>query len=258
MTTDWGDIDNDENNKTQVKICGVVHARDLNMLDRMGVDYAGLWFNMPQGKYNLKKHEFVELARTPLNKLQCIGVTTESNLEEIAEFARESAVSGIQLHGFQLPREVLAVKRRLGESIDVLKVLHIRNGECLENALLKEYGRCGADAFILDNYISRECSGSTGKRIPAETVSRLAEVFGTHRLFLAGGQNEQGIREMHANMPLRGVDIDTGARHNSRIDYQLVRNIVSAARSANRLFPIPSTRSFPEIPFKSAYGRKRQ
>ncbi len=215
----------------QVKICGTTDPIELRMLDHIGVDYAGLWFNVPQGKYTLNKHKFVQLARTPLNRLQCIGVTTESEPDIVSEFIRESGIKGIQLHGFQLPLEVTALKRRLGDDISLLKVLHIQNGKCLEKPLLKEYARCGADAFILDNFISRELSGSTGERIPAETVAGLVDIFGTDRVFLAGGMDEQGVRDLHSNMPLRGVDIDTGARIHSRIDGQLVMAIVSAARA---------------------------
>jgi phosphoribosylanthranilate isomerase len=101
----------------------------------------------------------------------------------------------------------------------------------MEKLLLKEYAHCGADAFILDNFISRERSGSTGQRIPAETVAGLLDILGMDRVFLAGGMDEQGVRDLCSNMPLRGVDIDTGARIHSRIDGQLVMGIVSAARA---------------------------
>jgi phosphoribosylanthranilate isomerase len=219
----------DRETKIQVKICGTTDSTELRMLDRIGVDYAGLWFNVPQGKYTLEKPAFIHLARTPLSRLRLIGVTTESDPAVVSEFVRESGVTGVQLHGFQFPTEVLAIKRRLGDGITLLKVLHIQNGKCLENPLLKEYARCGADAFILDNFISRERSGSTGQRIPTATVAGLVDIFGTDRVFLAGGMDEQGIRQLRSNLPLRGVDIDSGARIQSRIDGRLVMGIVSAA-----------------------------
>ncbi len=220
----------DQKNKIQVKICGTTDPKELGMLDQIGVDYAGLWFNVPQGKYTLAKREFVQLARTPVKNLRCIGVTTESNPDVISEFVRESGVTGIQLHGFQLPKEVWSIKRRLGDEVALLKVLHIQKGKCLEKPLLREYSRCGADAFILDNFISRQCSGSTGQRIPTATVAELIDIFGTERIFLAGGMDAQGIRQLRSNIPLRGVDIDTGARIQSKIDDQLVSGIMSAAR----------------------------
>jgi phosphoribosylanthranilate isomerase len=222
-----------QNHTYQVKICGTTDADELIMLDRIGVDYAGLWFNVPQGKYTLGKHEFIQLARTPLNFLRCIGVTTESQPEIVSEIVKESGIKGIQLHGFQLPAEVRALKHRLGDDVSLLKVLHIQNGKCLEKTLLKDYASCGADAFILDNFISRERSGSTGQCIPFQTVTDLVDIFGMHRVFLAGGMNEQGLRNLRLALPLRGVDIDTGARVYSRIDDQLVMGIVSAARATH-------------------------
>ncbi|MGH8549261.1 MAG: phosphoribosylanthranilate isomerase [Methylococcales bacterium] len=222
-------FNSDQENKIQVKICGTTDSHELSMLDRIGVDYAGLWFNVPQGKYTLDRQKFIGLARTPVNRLQCIGVTTESDPDVVSQLVRESGVTGIQLHGFQFPAEVVSIKRRLGDSVTLLKVLHIQNGKCLEKPLLKEYARCGADAFILDNFISRERSGSTGQRIPTATVAGLVELFGSERVFLAGGLDEQGIRDLRSNLPLRGVDIDSGARVQSRIDGRLVMGIVAAA-----------------------------
>lgn len=200
------------------------------MLDKSGVDFAGIWFNVPLGKYSMDRRQFIALARTPLRRLQCVGVTTESDPDVIANYVRESSLTGVQLHGFQLPKEVTQIKRRIGDSAALLKVLHIQKGKCLEKPLLHEYAQCGADAYILDNFISRELSGSTGERIPADTVTELIDVFGTDRLFLAGGMDEHGIRALRSSVPLRGVDIDTGARVASRININRVREIVSAAR----------------------------
>ncbi|MGR9107335.1 MAG: hypothetical protein ACU843_10450, partial [Gammaproteobacteria bacterium] len=58
---------NSESN-IQVKICGAINPIELTLLDRIGVDYAGIWFNVPQGKYALEKDRFVQLARTPVER----------------------------------------------------------------------------------------------------------------------------------------------------------------------------------------------
>jgi phosphoribosylanthranilate isomerase len=218
-----------DKNPIQVKICGITETIELQMLDHIGVDFAGLWFNVPQGKYTLNKAKFVQLVRTPVNRLQIVGVTTERDPDVVCQFVRESGIKSIQLHGFQLPLDVMALKRRLGDDVLLLKALHIQNGKCLEKPMLKEYAYCGADAFVLDNFISREFSGSTGQRIPNETVANLVDIFGVDRVFLAGGMDAEGVRELRSQMPLRGVDIDTGARIDSRIDGQQVMAIVSAA-----------------------------
>lgn len=215
----------------KVKICGTTESSELNMLDQAGVDYAGIWFLVPDGKYSLNRQQFLQLTRTPLHQLRCIGVTTENDPDVIASFVRESGLSGVQLHGFQLPKEVQMIKSRLG-NCELLKVLHIQKGKCLEKPLLREYAKCGADAFILDNFISRQQSGSTGERIPSETVEELVDILGADRLFLAGGMDGDGIRSIRSNMPLLGVDIDSGARVASKIDMGKVHSIVAAARGS--------------------------
>lgn len=213
----------------QVKICGITASSELHMLDRVGVDYAGLWFHVPLGKYSLDRKCFLELACTPLRRLRCVGVTTENDPDVIADFVRDAGISGIQLHGFQLPKQVQSIKRRLGDEIELFKVLHIQKGKCLEKPLLQEYADYGADAFILDNFISREQSGSTGERIPSATVAELINILGPERLFLAGGMDEGAMRSIRSCFPLRGVDIDSGARIASKIARQRVLSIVAAA-----------------------------
>lgn len=217
------------NHAIEVKICGITDASELRMLDLIGADYAGIWFNVPDGKYNLNLERFTKLARTPVSQLECIGVTTERSPSIINEFVQASGIAGVQLHGFLLPSEITAIRRRLDERVMLLKVLHIQNGRCLEMSLLKQFEQCGADAFILDNFISRECAGSTGQRIPLETVETLVDILGAERVFLAGGLAAQDILQLRQIMPVRGVDIDTGARDRTIIDSRLVQEIVSAA-----------------------------
>jgi len=213
----------------KVKICGTTESSELNMLDEAGVDYAGIWFLVPDGQYSLERQQFIQLTHTPVQKLKCIGVTTENDPYLIANFVRDSNLSGVQLHGFQLPKEVQKIKSELG-NCEVLKVLHIQKGKCLEKPLLKEYAKCGADAFILDNFISRQNSGSTGEKIPAQTVKELVDILGPERLLLAGGMDGDGIKLIRSKIPLLGVDIDSGARVASKINKNRVRSIVAAAR----------------------------
>ncbi len=216
-------------NNFQVKICGMTEPEEINMLDAAVVDYSGLWFLVPGGRYNLDREHFLQLTHTHARHLKKIGVTTENDPDLIANFVRDSKLSGIQLHGFQLPKEVQMIKNRLGHC-QLLKVLHIQKGRCLEKSLLKEYAQCGADAFILDNFISRQQPGSTGERIPSQTVEELVEILGSERLFLAGGMDDNGIRSIRSDLPLLGVDIDSGARVASKISQSKVRAIVAAAR----------------------------
>lgn len=218
-------------NSFKVKICGTTEPSELNMLDKAGVDYAGIWFLIPGSKYTLDKQQFLQLTSTPLHHLRCIGVTTESDPGVIANFVRNSALTGVQMHGFQLPKEVQRIKSRLG-NCELLKVLHIQKGKCLEKPLLREYAECGADAFILDNFISRQKSGSTGELIPSETVAELVDILGSDRVILAGGIDGDKIKSIRSNVPLLGVDIDSGARVASKIDMGKVHSIVSAARSS--------------------------
>lgn len=217
----------------QVKICGTTEPADLRILDRAGVDYAGLWFNIPGGKYSLDRKRFLDLARMPLRHVRQVGVTTENDPDVIAKFIQGSGISGIQLHGFHLPKQVQSIKRRLDDGIELFKVLHVQRGKCLEKPLLRQYAGCGADGFILDSFVSRQQPGSTGERVPRSAVAEVTHVLDTERLFLAGGIDDAAIRSLRSSVPLRGVDIDSGSRVSCRIDAQRVHAIVTAARASD-------------------------
>jgi phosphoribosylanthranilate isomerase len=214
----------------EVKICGVTSADELHLLDEAGVDYAGLWFQIPAGRHCLDPERSCALARRPLRRLRCVGVTTESDPDVIVRWAQRSGVVAVQLHGFQMPAIVKRIKRSLQGRAQVWKVLHAQAGVCLEKALLRAYAACGADAFILDSFVSRQQPGSTGKRVPLSAVTEVLEAVGGENLFLAGGMEEDSIRMMCSRLRLRGVDVDTAARNPFRLDLGRVSGLVRAAR----------------------------
>lgn len=219
--------------RLELKVCGVTSAQELHMLDRLGVDYAGLWFQVPSGRHELDPDRFFALAHTPRRALRCVGVTTERDPEAIVGWVERSGVAAVQLHGFQMPATVSWLKRRLRAEVEVWKVLHAQQGRCLEGALLPVYAACGADAFILDSFVSREQPGSTGKRVPLEAVVEVAEAVGGAKLFLAGGMDAAAIRTVGPLVRLRGVDIDTAAREQCCLHPGRVASLVQAVRGGD-------------------------
>lgn len=213
-----------------LKICGVVDERELLMLDRLGVDYAGLWFHIPKGKYELDKERFKALSHVEVQNARCVGVTMEGNAERIAEFIAGTNLSALQLHGFQLPAVVSELRERYKGTVEILKVLHLSGEKCLEEAFLERYIEAGTDAFILDCFVDRDQIGSTGQRASLNVVSRLVEQLGPSKVFVAGGLNEQAIIDLHAFSGLRGVDVDTAARKQGRIAEESVQALVRSTR----------------------------
>ena len=218
----------------ELKVCGVVNEHELLELDRLGVDYAGLWFHIPKGKYELSKERFKVLSHTDVKNVRCIGVTMDGDAGRIVDFILDANLCALQLHGFQLPTVISTLRGQLDGAVEIIKVLHIREEQCLEQPFIDRYIEAGTDAFILDCFISRDKIGSTGQRASLNIITKLIDQLGSNKVFIAGGLDEEAISGLHAYSGLRGVDVDTGARKQGRISTQLVQALARSAQWNNK------------------------
>ena len=80
----------------------------------------------------------------------------------------------VQLHAYQTPGLVRAVKG-ISPDVRVIKVLHVRGGECIEERLIGAYEKAGVDVFLFDAVSEDGRVGSTGQTLDPELVASLAE-----------------------------------------------------------------------------------
>ncbi len=123
----------------RVKICGATRTGEVELLAAAGVDFVGLWHGVPGGRTELSLPNLTRLAAA-CDRIRPILVTLESTVDTLTRAVESSGIEWVQLHGYQQPGVVRALKA-LGAT--VVKVLHIRNGECVERPLIKAYQRAG-------------------------------------------------------------------------------------------------------------------
>lgn len=210
-----------------VKICGVTRAEEVAVLDDLGVAYAGLWYGIPQGKHNLSLQQLQHLSRIPVNQLKCVLVTMENNIELLAQAVEQANITGIQFHGFQLPAFIKRVRQRLGDTIKIFKVLHVRQSKCSEEDFIQRYLDAGTDVFILDSYQDQHHIGSTGVRLDDTYLSAFMNTWKiNNQVMIAGGIDEHSIANIFAKHSPYGVDIDSAARIRGAISYERVYRIM--------------------------------
>jgi phosphoribosylanthranilate isomerase len=98
--------------------------------------------------------------------------------------------------------------------LHVIKVLHVRNGDCLERPLIRAYERAGVDYFLLDSVTEDGRLGSTAQTLDVTVVLTLAD-FISRPFLLAGGiaaDRATQLWEVSNHPRFLGVDVDTGAR----------------------------------------------
>ncbi|MER5889414.1 N-(5'-phosphoribosyl)anthranilate isomerase [Streptomyces sp. NPDC001941] len=198
-----------------LKVCGATAPHDVEVLAAAGADRVGLWHGVPGGPADLPERELAALAAAAraTGALEPVLVTFLSDPEALAAVARRAGIAHIQLHAYQPPAFVKALRAAL-PGAHLIKVLHVRGGRCLERPLIGAYEKAGTDLFLLDATTEDGRVGSTGVRLTESHVLDLADRF-TLPFWLAGGltaDSRPEYDEVARHPRYRGIDVDTAAR----------------------------------------------
>jgi phosphoribosylanthranilate isomerase len=211
----------------RVKICGATRVEEVELLAAAGVDFVGLWHGVPSGRTELTPARLARLAACGTERLRPILVTLDSTVDTLARVVGESGIGWIQLHGYQQPGVVRGLKAACPDTT-VVKVLHLRDGECVERALIRAYQRAGVDVFLLDALAADGRIGSTAQTIDPGAAARIADAC-ERPIMLAGGltaRNSARYRRLTDHPRFFGIDVDSGARNaDGRIDARRVAEI---------------------------------
>jgi phosphoribosylanthranilate isomerase len=194
------------------KICGATGDSDIGLLTDLGVELIGLWHGVTGGHAELAPSDLARLAAlTTARGATPVLVTFIRDAAVLRTVTSASGVRWVQLHGYQPPALVAALK---AEGLTVVKVLHLRGGDCVERPLISSYERAGTDLFLLDSVAADGRVGSTGLP-PAPDASRALAGRLSRPFLLAGGvqpETRDRYRELTALPGFAGIDVDSGAR----------------------------------------------
>jgi phosphoribosylanthranilate isomerase len=197
-----------------LKVCGITESAELEVLGANKVDLTGLWYGVAGGPADLPLTEWRRLAAGAIAAgVAPVLVTFSKEIEMLREALEGSRVRWVQLHGYQTPGFVRAVKR-VDPDVLVLKVLHVRGQDCVESPLIASYEKAGVDVFLFDAVAQDGRVGSTGERLDAEFAASLADQI-SRPFLLAGGisaGNREQYRALAGHPRFLGIDVDTNAR----------------------------------------------
>jgi phosphoribosylanthranilate isomerase len=199
-----------------VKVCGIVDAAEIDTLETYGVDFVGLWLAVPGGPHDLPRDRWRSLARRAAERdggPAPVLVTFAKDPEVLRDALGSMPVRWVQLHGYPTPGTVRKVKA-IGDDVHVIKVLHIKGGECVEASLIGSYEKAGVDVFLFDVVTEDGRVGSTGQTIDPAVVAPLADKL-TRPFLLAGGisaDNRAQYEALTVHPLFLGIDVDTNAR----------------------------------------------
>lgn len=219
----------------RIKICGIMQDRELRLLDALAIDFVGLWHGVPGGHAELSLPACAQLAAAAraTGRLQPVLVTLLSDVDELERAVVRTGVPYVQLHGYQPPALVAALRRVIPSTTRIIKALHVHGLRCLEAPLIGAYERAGVDVFLVDAVDGDGRVGSTGQTVDRDVAFALAERL-TRPFLLAGGisaESRRGHAACAEHPRCLGIDVDSNARgRDGALDGQRIDAISRAWR----------------------------
>jgi len=184
-----------------IKVCGITQLKQLQQLDGMDIDFAGLIFHKASPRYVGDKLSKDDLQAADLD-LKKVGVFVDAGVEEILQAVDDYALDVVQLHGNETPYEC----EELSERLEVIKVFSIGETDKDIDELIADYDDV-CDYYLFDTSVNG-MKGGTGKKFDWKKLSKskIEKPF-----FLSGGIGlEDAAKLKQIKHPdFYGVDINS-------------------------------------------------
>ncbi len=217
--------------RTRIKVCCISSWAEAELAIRLGADALGLVGAMPSGPGVIDDETIAAIARATPPPIATFLLTSETDADAIAEHARRTGVSTVQIVQHVAPREserlaaLLPVTRRV-------QVLHVEDASVLD--LIAAYAP-HVHAFLLD-------SGRPGLAVPElggtgrahDWAVSAAFVRASPRpVFLAGGLRAANVAEAISTVRPHALDVCSGVRRDGHLDEAALTALVDAVRAAD-------------------------
>jgi phosphoribosylanthranilate isomerase len=216
-----------------LKICGITHKNELDILHQEGARYAGLWTGIDGHPRNLSDARFAELA-DHCRRVTPVAVCVKRPVRTLWAMLQHTDIRHVQLHGFNVPSDIAYLR---AQGCTVIKTLHVTdNGDCPGERLIEPCIDAGCDVFLIDRFGGRRSIGSSGVSLDPTVVQRWQSRLQGHRVWLAGGLTADRINDLAEHSAIETVDVDSAARRDGgAIDRKAARMLVLASAPSSQI-----------------------
>jgi len=161
-----------------IKVCGITTMKQLQQLDGLDVDFAGLVFYKKSPRYAGDKLSKEELMDADLD-IKKVGVFVNAEFDEIMETVEDYGLDVVQLHG----DETAYLCEKISNEIETIKAFRIEDkSDKLIDYILKDYDEV-CDYYLFDT-ASKNGFGGTDVKFDWKKIaeSKIEKPF-----FLSGG-----------------------------------------------------------------------
>lgn len=195
-----------------IKVCGITQMKQLNQLERLDIDFAGLNFYKGSPRFVGNKITGQELKDADLD-IKVVAVFVNQEYDEIMNVIDNYGLEVIQLHGDETPYQC----EQLSKHVEVIKTFRIANDESLSmDEIIMDYDDV-CDYYLFDTASKGNAEGNghlsngfggTGLKFD---WSKFKESKIEKPFFLAGGIGPEDVSVIKAikHMDFYGVDINS-------------------------------------------------
>lgn len=188
-------------NNMNIKVCGITELKQLQQLDGLDIDFAGLIFYKESPRYMGDKLSGKDLKNADFD-LKKVGVFVNPEMIDVLDAIDEYGLEVVQLHGTESPE----MCEDLSTEVEVIKAFCITGDEDIDKLVAPYDAVC--DYYLFDNCGLRERIGGTGQHFDWSLLSK-AKI--EKPFFLSGGIGPEDIDRLRQfkHPDLYAIDINS-------------------------------------------------
>ena len=185
-----------------IKVCGITQYKQLQQLDGLNIDYAGIIFHPESPRNVVGKINPTELKDSDFD-LKITGVFLDAEMIDILTAIDDYGLDVVQLHGNETPE----MCEDLSQEVEVIKVFNLNDEDVDIDAMIAPYDAV-CDYYLFDTKGSDGATGGTGKKFDWK---KLAKAKIEKPFFLSGGISVDDIDAIKKfkHPDFLGIDINS-------------------------------------------------
>ena len=184
-----------------IKVCGITEMKQLQQLDGLDIDFAGLIFYKESPRYIGDKISKKELKSADFD-LKKVGVFVNPEMIDVLDAIDEYGLDAVQLHGDESPE----MCEDLSSEVEVIKAFRVTDGTDIDKMVAPYDAVC--DYYLFDTGGLKESLGGTGQQFDWSilTKAKIEKPF-----FLSGGIGVADAAKVKAftHPDFFGIDINS-------------------------------------------------
>ncbi|MBN8685734.1 MAG: phosphoribosylanthranilate isomerase [Chitinophagales bacterium] len=184
-----------------IKVCGITEMKQLQQLDGLDIDFAGMIFYKESPRYVVGKLNPKDVKNADFD-LRKTGVFVNPEMIEVLDAIDEYGLEVVQLHGDETPE----MCEDLSSEVEVIKAFRIKGDEDIDKLVAPYDAVC--DYYLFDTGGLKESFGGTGQQFDWSILSK-AKI--EKPFFLSGGIGVEDAGRVKAfkHPDMFGVDINS-------------------------------------------------